>query len=296
LAAKASTEDVDAVESDSDSGQITVDSWIEKKFWETMRGNPSKPQPGQLQIPLIKARMVVLANSKKVFLEEGQKVIEVGDVLNGTVRLEDLGAKLPRRRVRELSEGHRIALRTSRGGHYLVEVADELLRRVGKDDLRRKALDWKSWLRTGIETHGTAYLSQLLKKKGHVLSDHKYIWMWTTDAVIRPESESLFYELIAILHELNLCIGNADVVELAQFRWERMRELIHYHHLAGNEIRKALLAQLRDVLESGGSVEDEIHLTLPGAGALSLFLISDVDREVVEVPYNELDVIRQIEE
>jgi hypothetical protein len=178
----------------------------------------------------------------------------------------------------------------------LISVADALLRSAGRGRLRAEATEWKAFLLGALVDHGTDKVAKLLAQKHHVLANHRYIEVWTTDRVIRPEREELFRDLMVILSELKCLPPDSEAVSLAHKYWTQMRELVHFHHLAGNKIRSALLRELRRIIDSGEKVEDEMNITLHGvdAGQLSLYRVSDVDSEVVEVPYTELEVLRHL--
>lgn len=280
-----------------ESEDLSPDRWMQQQFWTSIRGVLSGNGSASGHEYFVKARLVVLANSKKTFLENDSKVIEVSAILNRTIDTKEFGRRMPRRLVNELRPGHMVALRTSRSGHYLIEVADSLLASDGKKELRKSALDWKLLLRNALVQNGTEKLAALLRMNNRFESYHAYIWMWTTDHVISPQSKALFIDLIRILDELGFSLGDGNPEAVAEERWGRMRELIHYHHLAGNRIRKALLHELELVIARETRIEDEIHLTLAGhdAGRMSLYRITDVDPEVVDVPYSYIEVLKDLE-
>lgn len=278
-----------------------VDEWIQRRFWESIRGvlgRGSLPegQGGDRQF-LVRARVLVLANNTKVYLREGMKVIEISDLIDGRLSVEECGMRFPRRRVDQLRDGDLIVLRTSGSGDYLIDVADALMKADGKGTLRASALDWKPVLQKALEKHGSEEVARLLKKNGHSLSNHRYVWMWTTVHVIKPKSESCFRELMAILHDLGYGLGHKDPVEIAGSRWKRMKEIIRYHGMAGQRIRQSLLARLREIIEKGVVITDSYRLTLPdvSAGEMCVFRVAGVDPETIEIPYHQAGVIMDLE-
>jgi hypothetical protein len=136
----------------------------------------------------------------------------------------------------------------------------------------------------------------MLRKKGHELSSDSYIWMWSTEDVIRPQRSSTFTDLLVILQELGAWPPGADAQRDAKLRWEKMKELVHYHHLAGVKIRKALLDRLRELIVEGVSIPDSRELSLPrgSGGQLSVFRVLAVDREAVELAYQDVGVLRTL--
>jgi hypothetical protein len=281
----------------SDEVAVASDSWMQQRFWASARSELTGGAFANGTQFRVRARLVILANIWKTFLEDDSKVLEVSEVLIHGEGAHDAVQKLPRRRVSELKAGHLIALRTSGSGGYLISVADALLRSAGRGRLRAEALEWKSYLAEALVNHGTAKVAKLLEQKHHFLANHRYIEIWTTNRVIRPEKEGLFRDLMVILGALKCLPPGSDTVSLADKYWAQMRELVHFHLMAGNKIRSALLQELRRIIDSGEKVGDEMSITLRGvdAGQLSLYRVSDVDSEVIEVPYTELEVLRHLE-
>lgn len=242
---------------------------------------------------LVPARLLLLANNSQVLLEERSKVIEISALDTDRDVLARL-KRFPRRFVSELEGGDLIVLRTSGSGDYLIDAADSLLKAHGKGRLRETALDWKPVLRRALEEQGPAELAQRLAARGHSVTNPGYIWMWTTHLVIRPRSESQFYELMAILEDLGYQFRQENLIDYVETRWRAMKEIILYHHKAGIRIRNSLLSRLRDIVAQGTSFEDEYRLTLPGldAGELAVFRVAAVDTQKIDAPYNQIGVLR----
>ena len=94
---------------------------------------------------LIPARGILLANGAHVFLRDDSKALEISDLVEGRRSLGDFEKHFPRTPVRRLQTGDLIVLRVQGSGEYLVEVADDLMRKDGRTGLRESAL--------GLEAH-----------------------------------------------------------------------------------------------------------------------------------------------
>ena len=241
----------------------------------------------------VPARGILLANGAHVFLRDDSKAVEISDLLEGRRSLDDFGKRLPRTPVRQLQTGDLIVLRVQGSGEYLVEVADDLMRKDGKAGLRESAIDWKPMLKDILTEYGSRWLLQQLEKRAFHLANHSYLWKWTTDEVISPQKESHFYEIIAILDDCGRALGERDVLEAAQRRWEEMKELKHYHQKAGQQIRGNLLSRLRTIIDSRPMIGSEYELQIPGvsAGTMAIVRIAAVDTEVVSIPYHRAGVV-----
>ena len=148
-------------------------------------------------------------------------------------------------------------------------------------------------LKDVLTEHGSRWFLQLLEKRDFHVANHGYLWKWTTDEAISPQKESHFYEIIAILDDCGRALGERDVLEAAQRRWEEMRELKHYHQKAGQQIREYLLSRLRTIIDSRPRIGSEYELQIPGvsAGTMAIVRIAAVDTEVVSIPYHRAGVV-----
>lgn len=282
-----------------DKKDILVDDWAQRRFWESLRGLSTGVNSTPLDHEVtIEARLVLLSN-KKVYLRDDLRVNEISDLAEGRISFEDYGRRLPRKSVNQLEIGDLIVLRTSGSGDYLYDVANSLLRADGKGDLRVKALDWKPVLEQAIKQYGTEYIFNKLRERGHEMkTNHRYIGVWATDIVIRPDSENRFQDLICILYELGFMVKGNNPTQVARERWQEMKEIIRYHGKAGRKIRQDLLTELRRIIESGIKITDSYSLTVPdvSAGELSVFRVTGIDPETVEIPYHRTGVIMDMED
>lgn len=261
--------------------------WQRAEFWSALRSEPGSPEATDTEGKsfFVRARLILLANDTKVLLKEDSKVIEVSDLVDGEV--DDEGRnRFPRRRVRDLRPGDLIVLRTGGSGDYLLNVADSLMELDGRGDLRERALDWKQALERALQDLGSQIIAGLLESRGHGAQYHRYLWVWTTNDVIRPRSEGQFYELLAILHDLGYI--EEEALATAENRWTLMKQIIGYHQKAGLKIRNGLLRRLQELVRKGERIDEALSLTLPGvdAGELSVMRVAAVDPESIEVPHH----------
>ena len=242
---------------------------------------------------IIPARGILLANGAHVFLRDDSKAVEISDLVEGRRSLDDFEKRFPRTPVKQLQTGDLIVLRIQGSGEYLVEVADDLMRKDGNAGLRDSAIDWKPMLNDVLTEFGSRWFLQQLEKRDFHLANHSYIWKWTTDEVISPQRESRFYEIIAILDDCGRALGERDVLEAARRRWEEMKKLKHYHQKAGQQIRRNLLSRLRTIIDSRPKIGSEYELQIPGvnAGTMAIVRIAAVDTEVVSIPYHRAGVV-----
>lgn len=277
-----------------------LDTLVDNGFWTALRrasssrGESEEPASPDRQ-HLVRARLVLFANGYWMNLREDRRIIEISRWVDGLEESQSLRG-FPRRKVSELEDGHLIVLRTMGSGDYLVDVADGLLKADGLADLRRSSTDWKATLEMALRQHGTGEVARRLRSLGHRISTSSYLWTWTTNHVMRPESEDLFVDLIRVLSSLGYSLGNVDAEQAAIVRWVGMGRVIRYHYRAGAVIRRSLLKRLRSLIAVGCHIETEYQLALEGvdAGELSVLRIAAVDAEAALVPYGTTGTLEKL--
>ena len=285
------------VEDGNHEYESSISDWEKNEYWESFRNRHGLINSSDHGLQyVVKARLIILPDNKIVYLRDDVKIINLTNVIGEDSNYLKGLKKFPRTMVRNLCEGDLIVLRTSGSGEYLLDVANMLMKKNGRGDLREKALEWKIYLTSALETEGSFKIFNLLKEKGHDFSNHLYLWAWTTMDVMGPANDSKFLELIAILDDLGCLPDGINILKYAEDKWALMRELKRFHHQAGLYIRKELLAEMKRVLESGVPIQDQLILNLPGvsSGALSVLRVVGVDPETQTLPYNEVGFIREI--
>lgn len=240
---------------------------------------------------LVAARFVRLATGQIVALREERRIIEVSSLLD--VGTAPATARLPRSHVRDLSRGDLIVLRTSGSGDYLDDVATQLITRDGRGPEIEAALRWKDSLKDALTQHGVRFVADLLRSRCPAFaSNDNYLWAWTTLDVIKPASYETFAALLDVLVEVEAMrpIETAEREHL----WRTMKLFVRYHMAAGQEIRRVLLARLRELIAAHTVVTTALKLELPDvdAGQLSVLRIESVASTPSLVPYTEIGVLR----
>lgn len=282
----------------------SVDDWVDETYWERMReefyrvgGSSSQNESADFLVP---ARLVAFGNAKTAVLREDHKLIEISSIVDGNSDIDELGKKFPRKPTKELKNGDLIVMRTSGSGDTLDDISMSLMEQDGKSQLMSEALDWKPLLKQTFLAYknGTHLVANKLATKGHVIKNPDYMWNWTTEHVIRPESMGLFVDLIKVINELDTPIPAGDPVKYAEEKWSQMSILVRYRMKAGRKIRELLLGKLRQVIEKGEVIGNEYHLKLSeiGGGELSVFRVSGVDSKIINVPYNRTGIICEIKD
>jgi hypothetical protein len=240
---------------------------------------------------LVYARYVRLVSGHLVALHEDRRVIEVSSLLDGGESFN--GTKLPRTAPRDLRASDLIVLRTSGSGEYLIDVANGLIARDGQTAVMDGSLSWKRALHDGLQAYGSAVIGAMLRDRcASFSSPDNYLWNWTTNDVIKPMKAETFYALLDILHELHL--ADRALIQDRERLWHTMKVLVRYHVAAGQDIRRELLAQLRDLIARRIVVTTSLSLELPGvdAGELSVLRVESVAPTPTLVPYTEIGLLQ----
>jgi hypothetical protein len=240
---------------------------------------------------LVAARFVRLATGQIVALREERRVIEVSSLLD--VGAAPATTRLPRSLVRELTRGDLIVLRTSGSGDYLDDVATQLIARDARAAEIDAALLWKGSLERALVQHGASFVAGLLRDRCPAFTSHdNYLWAWTTLDVIKPATPDTFSALLDVLVKVKAI----DPIDAAgrEHLWRMMKLLVRYHVAAGQEIRRVLLARLRELIAAQTLVTTALQLELPGvnAGQLSVLRVESVASTPSLVPYTEIGILR----
>lgn len=270
-----------------------VDAWMNESYWEKIHSNASY-KSDQLE-ETEAARFAVFLNGKGAFLPSEGKVIEVSNLVDGVSETNETDSSL-KKRVSSLEEGDLIVIRTSGGGDYVELIADTLLARAGKSQLRTSALDWKPMLRAALQRNGTKKVAEALRKNGVKLPFLSYLHNWAGDLIMCPKKKEVFVALILSAAELT-GLRLPDAVRYAHTKWSEMEDLKSFHHRAGQKIRRELLAKVNELVDSGCRIDTELRISLPHVegGEMSILRIAAIDRAVLEVPRSRLFRLEQAE-
>lgn len=272
--------------------------WVGEQFWERFKTKDTENLLEESDRKhIVKARLIILSDDRFIYLKEDQKVIELSEMITKGLSSDEIVKSFPRKKVTHLEEGDYLLMRTDGGSNdYVIEVADKLIRQDGRTGLREKALSWKAYLAEALTIYGSNEIYQRLAKKGHQLSFKDYLWIWTTNDVISPESDSRFYELIGILSDLDVLPDEIEPLSFADTMWTAMKKLKFYHFKAGSDIRIKLLKRFKEILKSSIAVKNGYTLTIPGvdAGSMTVMKVDGINPETELIAYSELNIIKTL--
>ena len=267
-----------------------LDKWANDSFWEGIRAQHPDVTPTSDRDMPVSARFVLFADASGAFLPEDGTVVEVSDLLECGESLALDTDHMPRKAVSDLDERDLVLLRLSGSGHYLDEVADALMAREGRPQLRSDATEWKSLLYAALKQHGEGVVARALREHGGRLRSASYLWVWAGDAVIAPQTYDTFRRLVEALSQLVTSRSPPDPEAYAKEKWEQMELVKDYHRRAGGDIRTALLERVKTLLAERTRIETVASIDLPGveSGRMGLLRVSAVDARSIRVPFSRL--------
>ncbi len=269
----------------------TMNHWADRDFWSTIKTNFSNhiathETSSSAKVP---ARLCIFQSGKAAFFGEQKKYIEISEVLE---RSFDKLLRLPRKFPCELKRNDMVLLRTEGSGDYLIDVADDLLRRDKKTTLRDSSIIWKKALLECLQIKGPEWIAHELEQRGEHIRDHNYIRFWSTNYVMRPHKKELFDKLIGSIRNF-LGDKKLDLEGFTQLKWNEMNEVLRYHHSAGRLIRRELLGCLRELIAESGLSDDETIITIgSSSGSLTVFTVISIEENVELVPYTIIGEVR----
>lgn len=189
------------------------------------------------------------------FLLEGGRGVYLDAEESATVLVLDLeevgGKRIHRKPGSEIEAGVVLLLRASGGADYIVSIADQVLAHRARE-LREMQREWKALLRAEVESGGLAPTCDELRRLGGRLADVGNVRRWLSPRNIRPGAPSDFKAIMTLLGR------SCDTDKY----WKAMRQIDRAHLMAGQLIRRALLARARaadlDELARSGYVEFEL--------------------------------------
>lgn len=222
----------------------------------------------------VEAICVFLEDDWAVFIEasEGAKTLVIDPD-------EDAGHRIARILAKEIKPGMFILVRTSGGGDYIVPVADKIMGSQAQH-AREYQKRWKELLRNYAKRHGIFKTSVDLLDLGSGLANEINVRNWMSPRSIRTRK---YNDFLAIMRLVGL-------EGAAQEYWTTMKRITRAHQKAGNEIRKLLLGQVKDlnleILQKQGRMD--FKLSSDDEGGLTAFRIESVLAETLEVPYSRI--------
>ncbi len=183
--------------------------------------------------------------------------------------------------VREVAEGVFILLRTEGGGDYVVDMANHLLREKVSPARAKQEL-WKQGLREAVAARGADAVVTELKKRGSSRANTSNLRNWQSPRNIRTQDRADFDAILSLS-------GLAD--QRDDF-WQTMELIDRAHSRAGQEIRRRLLAEVKQAdrgkLIRHGRLGFELD---EGGGSLTAFRVEEVLRERQRALRSQLDQV-----
>ena len=217
---------------------------------------------------------------------EGANFVLMEDEEKNDAYIVDLDEDDPIHRVpvREVAEGVFILLRTEGGGNYVVDMANHLL---GKRAFpaRAKQERWKQELREAVAARGADAVVTELKRRGSPRANTSNLRNWQSPRSIRTQDRADFDAILSL--------GGLD--DQRDDFWQTMDLIDRAHSRAGQEIRRRLLAEVRQAdrgeLIKHGRLEFELE---EGGGSLTAFRVEEVRRERRRTVRSQLDQVLSV--
>jgi hypothetical protein len=265
--------------------QTKIDSWVLKSYLDKIIAH------GQADLDhseeLIPCRFILFTNNASIFIPADTKVIEVSDYFDGGVEL--VGADLPKKSVGVLEDDDLLVIRTAGGGEYVEIIADQLLAKAGKRQLRDSAMSWKRHVRDAINGMGEEkFLSQFRESGGRV-RNAAYLQEWAGYEVMSPRDQSDFMALILTANQF-APLDKIGPESYASKRWLEIQELKGFHHKAGLQIRDKLLSVIKSELEAQSAIGSELKISVPGieGAEMSILRIAAIDANTIDIPSSQI--------
>lgn len=221
----------------------------------------------------VSARCVTFNQGSFAFLTESYSVPVINELLGGKTKVE----KIPQKKVKDILPGDFLLFRESGGKNLIREIADSLLSKNGKGDLRNKALSWREALKRIYEQNAES-LSKVkaeLKKQGCDRNELT-IKNWLNDEnQIAPGEDEDILAIAAAANDDELLKNYDDLIgAVSQVRGA--------HLTAANQIARLLEKRVKGDLSELSESNAEIKVS--GLGKVFIVCVESIDSLTVEVP------------
>lgn len=243
-------------------------------------------QPDEETVP---AKICLLSGGRAVFVSAGEGASQL--IIDPS---ETGGAILRRVPTDALEADLCLLLRTSGGGDYIAPLADRILGNLA-EERRKQQAEWKNrLLDSALKQFGALsrrdfaiQISNKLRLPGLSKMRPANIHYWMSSKCIHPSR----------IEDFSAILDFAGIKDRTQELWKAMEEIDCAHRRAGHVIRKMLLQQIStaslEPLERDG--EMTFDLGEQDGGSLSAFQITQVFKEVAEIPVGRIGVLLDLE-
>lgn len=221
------------------------------------------------------------------FYQTGHKLLSATNIIvNDADRIRDEDKKLPN----ELKLGDFVVVRES-GRDIIKEMADLILEKSGKADLRALSGKWREALDIEALFYSTEEIYSNLKKAG-CTKGYQSVRNWLTDDDVIAPKDKEDLEFIAKI------TGNGVLRDLLDQVHEAAQAVRVAHGQAGRLLSGLLRKRLAEALDQYGDIDpiniwEPIELFVDGVGAVRVLKIIDIGTPVV---VDKADTNRLIEE
>ena len=217
-----------------------------------------------------------------LFQLEGEIVVplDASEGARATVLMLNQEETDPVRRipVTNIEPGMFLLVRTGGGGEYIVLAADRILGdRSGR--AREAQRDWKDHLRRKVRQDGLRQVVQVLERYGSRRANQVNVRNWMSYRSIKTEDQQDFRAVMRL-------IGLADRFDEY---WQTMTLIDRAHKMAGQLLRKQLLAEVRRADLQGLEKLGRMDFELPGVEGVNLTAVRILD---IHPQTFEIDVAR----
>jgi hypothetical protein len=265
--------------------QTKIDSWVLQSYLDKiiLHGQNNLEQAEEL----VPCRFILFTNNASIFIPADTKVIEVSDYFDGGMDL--ISSDLPKKSVETLEDDDLIVIRTAGGGEYVEVIADQLLAKAGKRQLRDSAMGWKRFVREAINGIGEEKFLNKFRENGGRVRNSAYLKEWAGYEVMSPRDQSDFNALLITANDFDL-LDKSGPTAYAAKKWAEIQELKGFHHKAGLQIRDELLSVIKTELEAQSSILAELKISVPGidGAEMSILRIAAIDSNIINVPSSQM--------
>lgn len=249
----------------------SIDRWVNTSFWDEIHSGDRCYSES-----LVPAHYVLFNNGTGTFLPKNGKAQVLAEYPGQLFTSENINFK----NVENLSAGDLVVLRSGDSVFLLDFASDNILHKIGSDNLLEDATEWKAGLEALFQTYTWEDVANELKTR-NVNVTTVTVQRWAGPDGLGPGNEKDFRALISLLIEHKKIVLTSQSTEsYISDKWFKLQQLRGVRHKAGqmirNELFEALARQMHKTIQPIGD-KTVIHLDVQSGVELNILRIFTVD-------------------
>ncbi len=226
----------------------------------------------------VRARCVTFTQGSFAFLTESHSVPVINELLGGKSKVD----KLPQKKLKDIAAEDLLLFRESSARNLVRDVADILLEKGGKGELRKEASRWRGALEKVYEVSAASLSKVKAELKAHGCDRNELTiknWLFDKDQIAPGEDT----DILVIAEAANDHDLLRDIDAVADAIHQVRGAHIQASHQIAKLLEKRIKGELRDLSDM------DVEVKVPGLGKVFVVCVESIDSAQVDVPSHKVN-------